>query len=105
MVEGASLKSGRQVREQASEVDREVGGKFKSVWGNLKAMTEKGEIKQIYISNKKGLLELKLSKNILGECTFINYMQKNPLKLNLCQTIQSATLEHPAPMPLRYILI
>jgi len=40
-------------------VDREVGGKFKSVWGNLKAVTEKGEIKKIYISNKKGSFGIK----------------------------------------------
>ena len=87
------------MREQASEVD----GKFKSVW-NLQAMTEKGEICKNY-QTKIGLLESKLSKNILGDRIFINFMQKNPLKQNLCQTIQSATLEHPAPMPLRYILI
>ena len=54
--EGASLKSGREVREQASEVDWGVGGKCKSVWGNLKAMTEKGENFKIY-QTKTGLLE------------------------------------------------
>jgi len=36
------------VREQASEVDRGVGGNFKSVWGNLQTMTEKGEIFKNY---------------------------------------------------------
>ena len=39
---------GRQVREKASEVDRGVGGQFKSVWGNLQAITEKGEIFKNY---------------------------------------------------------
>jgi len=75
------------VREQASEVDRGVGGKCKSVWGNLKAMTEKGEIFKNY-QTKTGLLESKISKNILVDCTFINSMQKIPLKLNLLQTIK-----------------
>jgi len=46
--EVASLKSGRQVREQASEVNRGVGGKFKSVWENLQAITEKGDIFKNY---------------------------------------------------------
>jgi hypothetical protein len=89
------------VREQASEVDREVDGKFKSVWENLQAMTEKGEIFKNY-QTKKGLLESKLSTNILGDCTFIYSMQKNPLKLILCQTFQIATLEGQL---LYYILI
>ena len=62
----------------------------KSMWGNLQAMTEKGENVKNYQTNK-GLLESKLSKYILGDCTFINFMQKIPLILNLCQTIQSAT--------------
>ena len=44
------------MREQASEVDWGVGGKCKSVWGNLKAMTEKGENFKIY-QTKTGLLE------------------------------------------------
>jgi hypothetical protein len=63
------------VREQASEVDRGVGGKFKSVWGNLQAMTENGEIFKNY-QTKTGLLESKLSKNILVDCTFINSVHK-----------------------------
>ena len=71
----ASLKIGRQVREQASKVDRRVGVKYKSMWGNLQAMTEKGENVKNYQTNK-GLLESKLSKYILGGCTFINSMQK-----------------------------
>jgi hypothetical protein len=66
------------VREQASEVDRGVGGKFKSVWGNLQTMTEKGEIFK-NDHTKMGLLESKLSKNILVDCTFINSMQTIPL--------------------------
>ena len=44
------------MREQASEEDRGVGGKWKSVWGNLQAMTEKGEIFKNY-QTKTGLLE------------------------------------------------
>ena len=74
------------------------------MWGNLQAITENGEIFKNY-QTKNGLLESKLSKNILGDCTFMNSMQNNPLKLNLCQT--SATLEHSvqAPMSLHYILI
>jgi hypothetical protein len=63
------------VREQASEVDRGVGGKFKSVWGNLQTMTENGEIFKNY-QTKTGLLESKLSKNILVDCTFINSVHK-----------------------------
>ena len=61
------------------------------MWGNLQAITENGEIFKNY-QTKNGLLESKLSKNILGDCTFINSMQKIPLILNLCQTIQNATL-------------
>ena len=99
----ASLKIGRQVREQASKVDRRVGVKYKSMWGNLQAMTEKGENVKNYQTNK-GLLESKLSKNILGDCTFINSMQKIPLILNVCQTIQSATLQHPVPVPMPLLL-
>ena len=75
------------MREQASEVDRGVGGKFKSVWGNLQAMTENGEIFKNY-QTKTGLLESKISKNILVDCTIINSMQTIPLKLNLLQTIK-----------------
>ena len=73
------------------------------MWGNLQAMTEKGENVKNYQTNK-GLLESKLSKNILGDCTFINSMQKIPLILNLCQTIQSATLEHPVPVSMPLLL-
>ena len=58
VVEGASLKSGRQVREKASEVDRVVGGKHKIVWGNLQAMTDYGAIFKNYQA-KTGLLESK----------------------------------------------
>ena len=36
------------MREKASEVDRGVDGQFKSVWGNLQAITEKGEIFKNY---------------------------------------------------------
>jgi hypothetical protein len=50
------------------------------VWGNLKAMIEKGEIFKNY-QTKTSLLESKISKNILVDCTFINSMQTIPLKL------------------------
>jgi hypothetical protein len=60
----ASLKSGRQVREKASEVDRVVGGNLKIVWGNLQAMTDYGAIFKNYQA-KMGFLESKLSKNIM----------------------------------------
>ena len=56
-------------------MDRGVGGKFKSVWENLQAMTENGEIFKNY-QTKTGLLESKLSKNILVDCTFINSVYK-----------------------------
>jgi hypothetical protein len=46
------------VREQASEVDRGVGSKCKIVWGNLQAMTEKGEIFK-KLSNKNGSFGIK----------------------------------------------
>jgi len=49
-------------------------------------MTEKGENVKNYQTNK-GLLESKLSKYILGDCTFINFMQKIPLILNLCHEL------------------
>jgi hypothetical protein len=87
------------VREQASEVNQGVGGNCKSVWGNLKAMIENGEIFKNY-QTKTGLLESKISKNILVDCTFINSMQKIPLKLNLLQTIKQFKVLAPDPMPL-----
>ena len=43
--------------------------------GNIQAITEKGEIFKYY-QTKTGLLESKLSKNILDDYTFINSMQK-----------------------------
>jgi hypothetical protein len=57
------------------------------VWGNLKAMTEKGEIFKNY-QTKTDHLESKISKNILVDCTFINSMQTIPLQLNVLQTIK-----------------
>jgi hypothetical protein len=44
------------VREQASEVDRGLDGNCKSVWGNIQAIAEKGDIFKIY-QTKAGLLE------------------------------------------------
>ena len=41
------------------------------MWGNLQTMTEKGEIFK-NDHTKMGLLESKLSKNILVNCTFIS---------------------------------
>jgi hypothetical protein len=49
------------------------------VWGNIQAMTEKGEIFK-NCQTKTGLLEYKISRNILVDCTFINSMQTIPLK-------------------------
>jgi len=53
------------VREQASKVDRGVGGKFKSVWGNLQTMTEKGEIFK-NDHTKMGLFGIKIIEKHLG---------------------------------------
>jgi hypothetical protein len=50
------------VREQASEVARGVGGKFKSVWGNLKAMTEKDDIFKNYQAKTFFFLKTKYPK-------------------------------------------
>ena len=94
--EDTNLKSGRQVREKASEVDQVVGGKHKIVWGNLQAMTDYGVIFKNYQA-KTGLLESKLSKNILVDCTFISSMQKIPLKQNWCQTIHKCYPWTPRP--------
>jgi hypothetical protein len=44
------------VREPASEVDRGMDGNCKGVWGNIQAMTEKGDIFKNY-QTKTGLLE------------------------------------------------
>ena len=52
------------MREQASEVDLGVGGKFKSVWGNLQAITENGEIFK-KLSNKKWSFGIKTIKKHL----------------------------------------
>ena len=68
------------MRENASEEDRGLGGKLKSVWGNLQTMTERSDIFKNY-RTKMDLLESKLSKTILFDCTLINSMQKIPLKL------------------------
>jgi hypothetical protein len=62
-------------------------------------MIENGEIFKNY-QTKTGLLESKISKNILVDCTFINSMQKIPLKLNLLQTIKQFKVLAPDPMPL-----
>ena len=81
--EGASLKV---EGKWGNKLQKWTGEWVASVWGNLQTMTEKGEIFKNY-HTKMGLLESKLSKNILVDCTFINSMQTIPLKLNLCQTI------------------
>ena len=86
------------MREKASEMDRVVGVNLKIVWGNLQAMTDYGAIFKNYQA-KMGLLESKLSKNILVDCTFISSMQKIPLKLNWCQTIHKC---YPWTLPSSY---
>ena len=91
-----------KVRGQASELDRRMGDKLKSVRGNLQTMAEKGGVFKTW-QTKQGLFASILPKNILVDCTYINSMLKIPVILNVCQTIQSTTLEHPNLAPPRHI--
>ena len=76
--EGASLKVEGKWGNKLQKWTGEWVARLKVCGRNLQTMTEKGEIFKNY-HTKMGLLESKLSKNILVDCTFINSMQTIPL--------------------------